>query len=31
VAGQGGIYEHSARTGLSFGVSYEGSFFTPVK
>lgn len=31
VAGQGGIYQHSARTGLTFGVSYEGSFFTPVK
>jgi len=31
VAGQAGLYEHSARSGLTFGVSYEGSFFTPAK
>ncbi len=31
VAGQRGLYDHSARSGLSFGVSYEGSFFTPAK
>ena len=30
-AGQAGLYEHSARSGLTFGVSYEGSFFTPAK
>jgi len=31
VAGQAGLYEHSARSGLTFGVSYEGSFFTPAQ
>ena len=30
-AGQAGLYDHSARSGLTFGVSYEGSFFTPAK
>ena len=31
VAGQKGLYRHSARTGLTVGVSYEAGLFTPVK
>lgn len=31
VSGQAGLYRHSARTGLSFGVSYESGFLNPVK
>jgi hypothetical protein len=31
VSGQAGLYKHSARTGLSFGVSYESPVLNPVK
>lgn len=31
VAGQKGLYRHSARTGLTVGVTYEAGLFTPVK
>lgn len=31
VSGQTGLYRHSARTGLSFGVSYETGLLAPVK
>ena len=31
VSGQAGLYKHSARTGLSFGVSYESPILNPVK
>ena len=31
VSGQTGLYKHSARTGLSFGVSYESTLLNPAK
>lgn len=31
IAGQRGIYQHSAHTGVTFGLSYEAELFAPVK